>query len=361
MPREVSSQFAVRFWLVMAALLCLFIWLLRPILLPFVAGMVIAYFLDPVVDRLSRAGWPRWLSTSLVLLSFVVAALSLVLLLFPLIQSQILTLIASIPDGVGYVRERLMPLVYEWVHKLSPHDVDRLRDAVSAYAGDVIGWAGGVLKGLVLRSVALFDILTLLVITPIVAFYLLRDWPSVTKTIEDLVPRKQYPLFSRAFREINTTLSGFLRGQALVCLSLGLFFSISLTLVGLKYGVIVGILSGAVAFIPYVGTIFCLVVSMTLAFIQFDTWGPILATFLVVLIGQTLESYVLTPRLVGGRVGLHPVWVLFAVFAGGALLGFVGILIAVPVAAVLGVLIRLAVRHYRASPLYRAGSKDKIS
>ena len=360
MSREISSQFAMRFWLVVGALLLLFLWLLRPILLPFVAGMVIAYFLDPVVDKLARAGWPRWLSASLVLSLFAAAVIALILLVFPLLQAQTLALIAAIPDGVSYVRETLMPAVYDWVHKLSPHDVEKLRDAFSSYAVDMVNWAGGILKGLVLRGVALFDILTLLVITPIVAFYLLRDWPFVTKTVESLVPRKHFPLFAQAFRDINSTLSGFLRGQALVCLSLGLFFSIGLTLVGLKYGIIVGIISGVLAFIPYVGTLFCFAASMILAFVQFDTWQPMAATFMVVLVGQTLESYVLTPKLVGDRIGLHPVWVLFALFAGGALMGFVGILIAVPVAAVLGVLIRLGVRHYRASPLYRARApKDK--
>lgn len=219
---------------------------------------------------------------------------------------------------------------------------------------------GWFVENIVTQGIAVFDILTLLIITPVVAFYLLRDWPKVTRSVDTLVPRKQHGLFRRALKDIDATLSGFLRGQALVCLCLGLIYSIGLSLVGLEYGATIGIIAGVLSFIPYVGSTFGLVVSMVLAFIQFDDGLSIGLTLAVFLFGQALEGYVLTPKLVGDRVGLHPVWILFALFAGGSLLGFVGILIAVPVAAVIGVLIRLGLSHYKESSLYKGSHASDL-
>lgn len=349
-----------RFWLVLSLALMVAIWLLRPMLLPFVAGAAIAYFLDPAVDKLVSWRMPRWLGTVLVLLGFVAAVTLLMLLIVPLIQSQMEALIQALPTYIDTVRAKFMPRIYDWLHKLSPKDVEKLREAAGTYAGSAVTWAGGLLKNIVTQGVAFFDILTLLVITPVVAFYLLRDWPKVTRSVDVLVPRKQHSLFRRALKDIDATLSGFLRGQALVCLCLGLIYSIGLSLVGLEYGATIGIVAGVLSFIPYVGSTFGLVVSMVLAFIQFDDSLSIGLTLAVFLFGQVLEGYVLTPKLVGDRVGLHPVWILFALFAGGSLLGFVGILIAVPVAAVIGVLIRLAISHYKESSLYKGSHPSDL-
>lgn len=343
-----------RFWLIVAVAFAVILWALRPMLLPFVAGATIAYFLDPIVERLTGWSVPRWLGTVIALLSFVLFVVLLLVLLVPLIQSQIEMLIQALPEYIATVQAKVMPTVYDWLHKLSPRDVERLRSAAGDYAGTAVQWVGNLLRSLVTKGFALFDIMTLLIITPVVAFYLLRDWPKVTHTIDMMVPRKQHGLFRRAFGEIDRTLSGFLRGQALVCLSLGIIYSVGLSLVGLNYGATIGIIAGVLSFIPYVGSGFGLIVSMILAFIQFDEATSIIMVFGVFMVGQILEGYVLTPKLVGDRVGLHPVWILFALFAGGSLLGFLGVLIAVPVAAIFGVLIRLGLSYYRASPLYGA-------
>ncbi len=347
-----------RVWAIAGIAFLLILWILKPMLLPFVVGGVVAYFLDPVVERLGQWRVPRALGTALVLLGFILLVVLLLLLIVPLIQGQMIALIQALPSYIETLRERLMPLVIEWLKKLSPHDVEKLQEAAGSYAGSAALWAGQIVKKIVSEGFALFDVLTLLIITPVVAFYLLRDWPKVTKGVDSLVPRKHYSLFRQAFSEINKTLSGFLRGQALVCLALGIIYSVGLSLVGLKYGATVGIIAGVLSFIPYVGSGFGLIVSMILAFVQFDdalSIGLVLAVFLV---GQTLEGYVLTPKLVGDRVGLHPVWILFALFAGASLLGFVGVLIAVPVAAIFGVLIRLGLGHYKKSSLY-AGEREK--
>ncbi len=349
-----TPPFHARFWLIFFGIFAVIVWALRPMLLPFVAGAALAYFLDPVVDRLVAMKIPRWVGTIVTLLGFILAVVMLLLLIVPLVQSQVGALIDALPGYIELMRSKVMPTVYEWLHRLSPKDVEKLREAAGQYAGDAVGIAGGVLRNLLTKGFAVFDVLTLLVITPVVAFYLLRDWDYVTHTIDMLVPRKQHGLFRRAVGEINRTLSGFLRGQALVCLSLALIYGGGLTLVGLEYGATIGIIAGVLSFIPYVGSSFGLIVSMALAFIQFDDASSIMMVFGVFLIGQVLEGYVLTPKLVGDRVGLHPVWILFALFAGASLLGFLGVLIAVPVAAIIGVLIRLAISYYKASPLYGA-------
>jgi len=357
MTEKINSQ--NRFWIIIALFFVVAVWLLKPILLPFVAASILAYFLDPVVDRLDDMNVPRWLGTAIVLSSFAAGVVFLLLLLAPLIQSQILALLNALPNYIQLMREKLTPSINLWLEKLSPTDVEKLRDAAGVYAGSAVGLAGNFLRGLVSKSFAFFDIITLLVITPVVAFYLLRDWPKVTKNIDSLVPRKQHGLVRRAISEINRTLSGFLRGQSLVCLSLAGIYGVGLTLVGLQYGATIGIIAGVLSFIPYVGSGFGLIVSMILAFIQFDNWTSIGLVFAVFIFGQILEGYVLTPKLVGDRVGLHPVWILFALFAGGSLLGFAGILIAVPVAAVIGVLIRIAIGKYKESSFYHGKQKKK--
>ncbi len=353
-----NSTNQTRFWLFVTLAFGFIIWALKPMLLPFVAASVLAYFLDPAVEKLGRWKVSRWLGTLIVLLAFILGVTLLILLLAPVVQGQLAALLQALPEYVQIAREKILPSIYAWLEKLSPTEVEKLREAAGAYAGDAVGIAGKMLQSLVSKSFALLDILGLLIITPIVAFYLLRDWPQVKKTVDNLVPRQQHGLVRRAMGDINETLSGFLRGQALVCVSLAAVYGVGLSLVGLKYGATIGLVAGVLSFIPYVGSGFGLVVSLLFAFIQFDDMvsiGMVLAVFLV---GQTLEGYVLTPKLVGDRVGLHPVWILFALFAGGSLLGFAGVLIAVPVAAVLGVLIRLAITHYKDSTFFHGSGKS---
>lgn len=354
MPEKKTDR---RFWLIICVVLIGLLWVLSPMLLPFVAGVVLAYFLDPVVWRLSTWRVPRWLGSVIVLLGFLLTVIFMGLLLFPLLRDQLLALIAALPTYIETLKDRFMPSIYDWVGKLSPNDVARLREAAGSYAGDAVGLVANLLKKILTEGVAFFDIITLLVITPVVAFYLLRDWPKLTRAIDKLMPKKKQAFLRDALAQINTTLSGFIRGQALVCLSLGAFYSIGLTLVGLQYGATVGIVAGFLSFIPYVGSGFGLVFSMILALIQFDEVSRIAMVFGVFAFGQILEGYVLTPKLVGDRVGLHPVWILFALFAGASLMGFVGVLIAVPVAAVLGVLVRIGIVQYKKSSLYK-GKND---
>jgi predicted PurR-regulated permease PerM len=216
-----------------------------------------------------------------------------------------------------------------------------------------MSWIGAALIRIVGSGVAFANLLSLLFITPVVAFYLLRDWDHFVRRIDDLLPLEHRKTILAQFREVDRNLAGFARGQASVCLVLAIYYALGLTLVGLEFGLVVGLGIGLISFIPYVGSITGLIVSLGIALAQFPTWGPVGLVLGVFVVGQILEGYVLTPRLVGNRVGLHPVWVIFALLAGGTLFGFVGLLLAVPVAAVIGVLTRFAVQQYLASRYFR--------
>ena len=342
----------LRFWLIGFVLFALALWLLADMLLPFVAGLAIAYFLDPMVDRTERAGLPRWAGVVLVLLSFLLVVVSVVLLLLPLVQAQASLLIDTLPHYAQVMRDRVLPAIDRLIHRLSPEDVERLRAAAGQYAGEAVGWVGRVLRGILSGGLALFDVFSVLFITPVVAFYLLRDWDKLVGAMDGWAPRQHLETIRQQAREVDRTLAGFVRGQALVCLVLGLFYALGLSVAGLNFGLVVGLLAGVLSFIPFVGTLFGFVTSTGLAFLQFDDLWRVGVVVAIFIIGQMVEGNFLTPKLVGDKVGLHPVWVMFALLAGGSLFGFVGVLLAVPVAAVIGVLIRFALGRYLASDYY---------
>lgn len=346
-----------RFWLIAFAIFAGLLWLLKPVLLPFVAGLVIAYFLNPAVNVLAKRKIPRWLGSFLVLTGFILFAVLLLLLLFPLVQSQLSALISALPGYIAILREQVIPWAESWAEKLSPEDVNRLQEAASQFAGSAAEWAGNAFKKILSEGAALFNMIALAIVTPVVAFFVLRDWTKLTIAIDRMIPRRYYELIKAELAEIDRALSGFIRGQALVCLTLGIIYSVGLKLAGLQYGITVGIIAGVLSFVPYVGSSFMLIASLLLAFVQFDNFMDIGKVLLVYVIGQVLEGYVLTPKLVGDRVGLHPVWIIFAIFVGGSLLGFLGVVIAVPVAAIIGVLVRFALRLYRMSSLYHGEQK----
>lgn len=340
------------FWLIALAIFVGLLWLLRGILLPFVAGMAIAYFLDPLADRLERYGFSRTLATVTITLTFFLVVLIVVLLLAPVIGDQITGFAQRVPGYVQQLMHRGEPLWRTVKTYLSPRDIEKLRSAAGDYAGTVAGWLGTVFERLVSESLVVANLLSLIFVTPVVTFYFLLDWHRVTALIEKLMPRQHAGVINRELAQIDSILSGFVRGQALVCLSLALFYGIGLTLVGLDLGLVVGLVSGILSFAPFLGTVSGLVVGIALGFAQSSSWTLPAMVAGVFLVGNLLEGNLLAPRLVGSKIGLHPVWVIFALLAGGALFGFLGLLLAVPTAAVIGVLARFAVGHYLASPLY---------
>lgn len=347
-------------WAAIIAASVVFLLLFRDILLPFVTGVVLAYFLDPVTGRVERLGMPRWLAAILALIAFLIAVLTVFLLFVPLVASQMGDLIRRLPDYTQMVQDRVIALLALLEARIAPEEFEKVREGVRGSIGSVLGATGELLAGLLASGMAVFNFLALAVVTPVVAFYLLRDWNRIVTHVDTLLPRRHADVIREQAREVDMTLAGFLRGQVLVCTILGIFYAIGLTAAGLPSGLVIGLLAGIVSFIPYVGTIIGGLLSIGLALLQFDELWRVAIVAAVFLAGQVLEGNVLYPVLVGDRVRLHPVWVIFALFAGASVLGLLGMLLAIPVAAVIGVLVRFLVGRYRESRLYAGGAEGDV-
>jgi len=350
-----GSWLAAVFWLGGLVLLGLALHLVSDVLLPFAASFVIAYLLNPLCDRLEKTGLPRALASLVVLLGFLLAFALVFLVLVPLVESQILELVNRIPRFVDAARGELNLLMAVVQERLSPEDFAKLRDAVGGRLGDAFSWAGSLLTGLLTGGLAFFNILSLVFITPIVAFFILRDWHRLTAAIDRFLPRRHAATIREQALLVDATLAGFIRGQAMVCLVMGVFYALALSIAGLDFSLVLGLLTGVLLIIPFLGSAIGGGLAILLAIMQFSNWTRVGIIAGVFLVGQTIEGNILTPRLVGQRVNLHPVWVIFALLAFGSLFGLLGLMIAVPVAAVLGVLTRFALHRYLESSLYTGG------
>ncbi len=354
-----SREKRVLIWLVALIAAGLLLHLLSDVLLPFVVGITIAYFFDPAADRLERMGLSRTAATALILLGFFMTACGIIVLIFPLLQDQIAAAIKLIPVIIDRMQVLLTPLMEQLRADFTSETVSNLKEAAGDYAGTVFKGLSSVIAKIWSGGLAILNLLSLILITPLVAFYLLRDWDEIVKKVDGWLPIQSADTIREQVRKIDETLAGFVRGQASVCLVLAIIYAVGLSLVGLKAGLLIGIAAGVLAIIPYIGAAVSFIIGFGLAVAQFHTdWVSILMVSAVFLIGQTLESYFLTPKLVGGRVGLSPIWIIFAMLAGGSLFGLTGVLIALPAAAVSGVLVRFGLEQYLESDLYH-GKNDK--
>lgn len=329
------------------------IWIFSPILTPFVLAAVIAYFLDPPATQLTRLGLPRSIAAFVLILGLMAIALLALLLLYPLLIAQIGVLVQRLPayvSGIGLAVQEALMLLEE---RIGPEFVDtRLRELAVAQAGQIMAYLGTALARLIGGGVALFYVFTLVTVTPIVAFYLLRDWPRMITRVEALLPRRSASTLRQLARDTDRVLSAWLRGQLICCALLAVYYAIALSAAGLELGLTVGLLAGLLSFVPYVGSLTGMITAIALALAQYGTWEAVLLVLGIFIVGQTVEGYIIYPRLLGGRVELHAVWVIFALFAGGVAFGFLGVLLAVPIAAAVGVVTRFWVRRYLESPLY---------
>lgn len=343
----------LRFWLVAAIVFAGFVYLFSDILLPFVAGMVLAYFLDPVADWLERRGLSRLMATILILIAFIVVfALSLIVLI-PVLATQFADFLAKVPHYLTQLQSLITEIDPRWLEQRFGIDPDHLRNGLSSLLTSSAGFVKAIMQSIWDSGVALFNIAGLFVVTPVVAFYMLLDWDRMIAKIDSWVPRDHVGTVREIAADINLATAGFVRGQGTLCLVLGIMYAFGLTVAGLNFGILIGLFSGLISFIPYVGSLVGLVLSVGVAIVQFwPDYTMIAAVAGVFFLGQFIEGNILQPRLVGKSVGLHPVWLMFALFAFGALFGFVGLLIAVPAAAAVGVLVRFAIGRYLASPLY---------
>lgn len=339
-------------WLFIFICFCAAVFVLRSVLLPFVAGIIIGYLLDPWASKFEKWGMSRTLATVLVMFLAVIFMIPAVLMLFGIINDQIGQFVTALPDYVSKLFKKIEPVFYQLQERFPSLDAEKIREYVRSNAVNGLKVAGAVAGKVISSGLAFFNVLSLLLITPVVAFYMLRDWDAFVGKVDDLLPQHSKKSIEAQAREIDKILAGFIRGQLSVCVLLGLFYGLGLYFVGLDLGILVGFMAGVISFIPYVGSISGFVVSMGIAFAQFDNMSQILQVAAVFVVGQFLEGNFLTPKLVGESVGLHPVWVMFALLAGGVLLGFLGLMIAVPVAAIIGVLIRHAINNYKQSSLY---------
>lgn len=348
-----TLQRQLLFWLGALIVFILLIWLLRPIMLPFVAGTVIAYLLNPLTDRLERAGMNRFIAT-LLTVSFFICLLVLVgILLFPILGNQLFNFIQHLPANITRLQELITEENNAWLQNSFGYKLPDIKQSIADLMGEASKWLGTFVTSLWSGGLALVSIFSLLVVTPVVAFYVLYDWHAVTAKVDSWLPRRYRETIRHLAIEIDHAIAGFLRGQSLLCLILSFYYAICLVLVGLNFGLLIGFWSGVLTFIPYVGSLSGFVIGMIVAIVQFwPNWTPIIITFVIFAVGQFLEGYVLSPKLVGNSVGLHPVWLIFSLFAFGYLLGFVGLLIAIPLAAAVGVLLRFALAQYIASPIY---------
>jgi predicted PurR-regulated permease PerM len=338
-------------WIGAFALFIGFVLLFESILLPFLLGFAVAYFLDPVCDRLEGMNCSRTVATSLVTAGFFLICILAFALLVPVLYKQVIQFTAQLPDLITRIEVKARPLIENFAD-IKAENEEGLHDFLRASLGSVVKMMGNIGSRLVSGLGAVANLFALLIVTPVVAFYLLRDWDRLVDTVDSWLPRAHAEIIREQFRLINGTLAGFVRGQFSVCLLLGVFYAIGLTAFGLPFGAIVGLATGLLSFIPYIGMLSGFAFGLGLAIANFDDpieIGLIIGVFLV---GQVLEGNFLTPKLVGERVNLHAVWILFALMGGGAIFGFVGIMLAVPVAAVIGVMVRFMLGQYLASPLY---------
>jgi predicted PurR-regulated permease PerM len=363
-------EWQIAFWLLMLVLAGFGLYLFANVLAPFIAALVLGYVLDPIVGRLQRFGLNRTAATLVILAVFVLLFLVIIIGVAPILGRQIVGFAESLPDYVTKLQllistetsALLQKYGGDWLGKLgldAPPSADSIQKSLGTFVGQGVQWLGNFLKSIWSGGQALVSVVTLAVITPVVTFYLLLSWPQMISVIRSLIPPRYRATVFELSSEIDAALAGFLRGQSLVCLFLGLWYGIGLTLIGLNFGFLIGLSAGLLSFIPYVGSLTALILSAVVAIVQgWPQLGLFGLAMGVVGTGQFLEGNILSPKLVGGSVGLHPVWLIFALLAFASLFGFAGMILAVPLAAAAGVLIRFAAKRYKQSALFHGLGPD---
>lgn len=339
----------VKYWCIALLVLFALLYLLGSVILPFLVGGAMAYFLDPVADRLQRWGLSRVAATTVITLVGLLAMVLLVLSVIPTLIQQTSALINAAPE----IARRLQGFMIEKFPELTD-STSTIRTTLAEIGAAIQAKGAALAQGVLTSALSLLSAVVFIVVVPVVTFYMLLDWDHMVARIDAMLPRDHAPVVRRLAVEINDALSAFVRGQLTVCLTLGAYYATALMLVGLQFGLVVGAIAGAITFIPYIGALVGGALAIGLALFQF--WGDWVSIGLVAgvfAVGQFLEGNVLTPKLVGKSVGLHPVWLMFALSVFGSLFGFVGMLVAVPVAAAMGVLIRFAMAQYQMSHLYQ--------
>ncbi len=338
--------------LIVSAILIWVFCLLTPVLMPFFVSALLAYLGDPLVDRLEKFKLSRTLSVTLVFSALFIVLLVLLLVLVPMLTAQISALFKRLPDYIDVIQTNVIPFLGNIGVPVEFFDLENIKKSLVNYWTEVGKMAGGVVGYMTQSGLAVLQLVTNLVLIPVVTFYLLRDWDDLVAAFRQKLPRRYSEVVIKLSKECDSMIAAFMRGQLMVMSGLATMYTIGLTLIGLDLALLLGVIAGIVSFVPYLGLIVGIGLAGTAAFLQFHEWLPVFWVVVVFSAAQTIEGMVLTPRFVGEQIGLHPVAVIFAIMAGGQLFGFAGILLALPVTAVMMVLLRYAMQRYVNSPLY---------
>lgn len=355
-PKPAFLRSAGLFWTVVVALGIAFLVLVSHILLPFVLGLLLAYLFDPLADRLERAGFSRTAATALITVLLFTLIIGSLVWMMPLLAKQLAGLLVLLPDAFErvdmLVKQTVSPIVGAIPGMEDAANHTSFRETMQGVSQELLGSPSDMVKRIVASGAAVFNVMSLLFITPIVSFYCLRDWDRMVAKIDSLLPRDYIQTVREQARAIDDTLAGFLRGQLNVMLILAVYYCVALSIADVPFAIIIGLMSALFIIVPYVGTIVTMGLGLGVVWAEMGIGVTLYATLAIFMIGQLMEQQVLTPKIVGEKVGLHPLWMLFAMLSGAALFGFVGVLLAVPVAAVLGVLVRFMLGRYKQSAYY---------
>lgn len=350
----VSTKTYLYFWVGAIALFLGFIWVFNGILTPFVLGIVIAYLLNPLVKRFSTKGLKRTTSSAIIVTIFYLSLVAIIALVTPIVAREGGQLISAMPEYTEKFFEMISPYTAWFRENVGEQYIVDAKEFLKQNVSKILSVSGGVAGGIAAGGQAVFGILTVLVLTPLVSFYMMKEWPAITNWVHNLLPRRHEKMIKDIIEEIDVKLSGFIRGQLTVAFVLGLIYAIALTIADLNYGFLIGISAGALSIIPLVGSTLGLFISIIVAWFQTGELSYVGIIAAIFIAGQLIEGNLLSPKLLGDSVGLHPLWILFALMAGGALFGILGMLLAVPVAAVVGVIASVALRIYKSTPLYHS-------
>jgi len=341
------------YWLSLAVIVVFLLWLLSPVLMPFISAALLAYLGDPVVDRLEARKLPRSVAVTIVFVLIFSVIIILPIILLPILENQLSSLVAKLPQYADWLQQKVLDQLGQFVDRQAGgSNKDLLKSTLSKYWQEIGGFAKQIFAALTHSGLAMLGFITNLILIPVLTFYLLRDWDILVAKLHALLPRHYEARITRITKESDAVLSEFLRGQLLVMLALASIYAIGLSVVGLDLGLLIGLIAGMVSFVPYLGFIIGIVLAGTACAFQFGDFNHMAGVVAVFGLAQLLEGMVLTPKLVGEKIGLHPVAVIFAVMAGGQIFGVFGILLALPVAAVIVVLLRHAHEFYTQSGMY---------
>ncbi len=349
----VSAKTQITFWAFATLFFVALVWVFKSVLTPFVLGAVIAYLLNPLVKRFSKKGLKRTTSTVIILSLFFLVLTIIIALVAPIITKESAELIDAMPDLLDKFFTLIQPYTTWFQQNIGEGYITDAKTFLKENISKILSISGGVAGGIAAGGQAVIGMITTLVLTPLVAFYMMKEWPAITDWVENLIPRDKEKMIKDIIRQIDKKLSGFIRGQLTVAFFLGLIYAVALTIAGLNYGFLIGITAGFLSIIPMVGSTLGLLVSVVIAWFQAGEINYVLIIAAIFIVGQIIEGNILSPKLLGDSVGLHPLWILFALMAGGSLFGILGMLLAVPVAAVIGVLFSFAILQYKKSPLYK--------